>query len=529
MAGMRISRVIYAAAFLILTACAFDQSAGLSITDTPSPVPLPQGTPVPTRRRELHPIETPAPTNSATPDSRIQCDTSVENTETTHSVTAELNYVKRAVKVAQQITYTNSTGESLDTLVINVKSNWQPGIFTLQSLDLGDEQQLPYHITGQRLEINFPQPLPDTCTIHINLKFDLRLPLIDFGGFHAYQGYLGYSDRQANLGQWLPVVAVRQEKAWISHDEIAIGEQDILDIANWDVTLSIVNAPDSIRVAAPGIVEQISDNKWRFILLQARDFSLSVGENYRLLQQETASKVIVELYSFSDAILSKDTGSMDSAAYALATAVKSMNLYEALYGPYPLKRLVIVEGDFPDGMEFSGIVFVGGEYFRGLGGVESYLTIISVHEVAHQWWYARVGNDQAINPWLDEALATYSELVFIEKYYPTLTDWWWNFRVNRLLPQGFVDSTVYEFSSRRAYINAIYLRGVEMLQDLRTSLGDDVFFGWLHQYASAGAGHIMTPEQFWSFLTPQQFAKTEAIRNRYLQQPQINTIATTPS
>jgi len=171
-------------------------------------------------------------------------------------------------------------------------------------------------------------------------------------------------------------------------------------------------------------------------------------------------------------------------------------------------------------------VFVGGEYFRGLSGVESYLTLISVHEIAHQWWYSRVGNDQALHPWLDEALATYSEFIFIEKFYPTLTDWWWDFRVNRLLPQGFVDSTVYEFTSRRAYINAIYLRGVLMLHDLRQTLGDDVFFGWLNRYASTGSGRVMSPEDFWSLLTPEQLERTKPIRERYLQKPQIISLAT---
>lgn len=31
------------------------------------------------------------------------------------------------------------------------------------------------------------------------------------------------------------------------------------------------------------------------------------------------------------------------------------------------------------------------------------------HEVAHQWFYGLVGDDQARDPWLDEAFATYAE------------------------------------------------------------------------------------------------------------------------
>jgi hypothetical protein len=31
------------------------------------------------------------------------------------------------------------------------------------------------------------------------------------------------------------------------------------------------------------------------------------------------------------------------------------------------------------------------------------------HEVAHQWFYGLVGNDQGRDPWLDEGLASYAE------------------------------------------------------------------------------------------------------------------------
>ena len=260
---------------------------------------------------------------------------------------------------------------------------------------------------------------------------------------------------------------------------------------------------------------------WEFSLSNARDFSLSMSTEFKVLSKDTENGVTVELYSYDDAILQTTAGEISTPAFALDVATSALAMYSDLYGNFPYKRMVIVQGDFPDGMEFSGLVFVGGEYFRGFNGPTSYLMLITVHEISHQWWYGRVGNDQAINPWLDEALATYSEFVFIEEYYPALRDWWWSFRVDAYAPDGYVDSTVYEFKSRRAYINAVYLRGVRMLNDLRNELGTDAFFDWLRKYADAGAGKIVDPTFFWSLLTPQQFAATAAIREKYLRQPQI--------
>ncbi len=193
-----------------------------------------------------------------------------------------------------------------------------------------------------------------------------------------------------------------------------------------------------------------------------------------------------------------------------------------MFGALPQQRLVVVEADFPDGMEFSGLIFVGAGWFdQWTGTPQSYLTIITAHEVAHQWWYARVGSDQALTPWLDEALATYSEYLFYEAHYPELSDWWWQFRVATFVPDGFTDaapvgSSVYTFPNLRSYINAVYLRGARMLHQLRRDLGTEAFLAWLAAYAQAGDGRIADPDLLWSLLTPEQQQQTEATRRRYL-------------
>jgi aminopeptidase N len=38
------------------------------------------------------------------------------------------------------------------------------------------------------------------------------------------------------------------------------------------------------------------------------------------------------------------------------------------------------------------------------------VTLLVHHETAHQWFYSLVGNDQARDPWLDEALATWAQV-----------------------------------------------------------------------------------------------------------------------
>ncbi|WP_149453482.1 M1 family aminopeptidase [Pasteuria penetrans] len=37
---------------------------------------------------------------------------------------------------------------------------------------------------------------------------------------------------------------------------------------------------------------------------------------------------------------------------------------------------------------------------------------VGSHEIAHQWWYGFVGNDQVREPWLDEGLTTFSAVMY---------------------------------------------------------------------------------------------------------------------
>jgi hypothetical protein len=499
----------------LLAACNFTRVESLPQFPTATTVRVVQATLVPTAERQMRDVPTiegQLPDNVCSPDDGAAT--------TTHSVIADINYAQRIVAVAQTIRYVNRTEQVLSELLLNVEPNTWPGAFTLDSVTLG-ENGVSYTLTGRRLIVELPQTLVPGCAATIGLTFRLAVPRVG-EGVAAYKGYFGYSPRQLNLGHWLPTIAARLSQDWVTREAYAFGEQEVLDNANWDVTLNVTGALNTLRIAAPGEITSLAPLSWQVVQRNARELAVSLSETFNVADEELESGVRVELYSFNDAIVQSEQGTIDSPSYALAIASQSLALYEQLYGAYPYNRLVVIQADFPDGMELSGLVFVGGEYFRGfLGDPASYLTIITAHEIAHQWWYGKVGNDQALSPWLDEALATYSEFVFIEEYYPQLQDWWWWFRVDRLEPEGFVDSTVYEFPTIRAYINAVYLRGVRMLHTLRSDLGNDAFFDWLHRYADAGAGRVATPDLLWSLLTPQQMGMTTATRQAYLRQPQL--------
>jgi hypothetical protein len=340
-------------------------------------------------------------------------------------------------------------------------------------------------------------------------------------GYFGKFGYLGFTDRQINLGHWLPTVAVFRNDDWYTPRPHVVGEQSINEVSDFEVNLRIEDAPPTIDVAGPGQMRVLGDNQWAFTTQNMREFAVSVGNGFRRTSQLAADGTVVEVYYFPET--SAGSG-FNAAAQSLQSATEALMLYEELFGlSYPYERLVIVEGDFADGMEFSGIAFVGEAWFRTWRGEPNdWITVITVHEVAHQWWYAMIGSDSAADPYLDEAFATYSEYLYFQRYYGEQTQWWWDFRVRGYdTTAGFMDAEVYQYDNGRPYINATYLKGAEMLSVMRQVLGDEGFFAWLMRYAQENQFGIATPEGLWGALSSEQYAQTLPIRERYMEQVNI--------
>ena len=460
------------------------------------------------------------PTDEPTPD---RCDSDDERPARRIRASVQIDYEMKTVEVAETIRFRNRETSPLDEIVLDVQTNQWEDSFELMELTVNDEPAT-HDLNLNRLSIALAEPLAIGCWLEFALKFRLQ-PAEIRDGLRSYRGFFGYSPRQINLGHFLPTVAARLEEEWRIHDPIGIGEQVVYDVADWDVRVEVLNSADSVVLAAPGTVKALGSGLWEITLPDSRDFALSVSEEFVVSELQVADNLTVEVYAFADAQINANGLRLDGAGHVLQEAKKALELFGQIFGPYSRDRFVIVQGDFPDGMEFTGLAFVGGAWFYRFDGTQNnYLTLISVHEIAHQWWYAKVGNDSALNPWLDEALSTYCEYLFIEKHYPADKNWWWTFRVAGYFPQGMVDSTVYEFDTAREYINAVYLRGVQMVHNLRVDIGDDAFFELLRAYLSAGDGRIADPTLLWSQLSPEQHSQTAGTRSEFLHDPNVNAL-----
>jgi hypothetical protein len=302
----------------------------------------------------------------------------------------------------------------------------------------------------------------------------------------------GYTARQVNLVDWYPFIPPYiPGEGWQAHRAGFFGEHQVYELADFEVSLSMSDTGQDIQIAASAPAMQ--EGSWHHYQHQAaRNFAWSASHMYQVYSTVVGDTTILS-YAFPDHAAAGEA--------TLRTTAEALELYSRLYAPYPNQLLTVVEADFLDGMEYDGLYFLSnGFYNLYQGKPDDYLIAIAAHETAHQWFYAMVGNDQAMEPWLDEALCTYQERIFYEHLYPQALDWWWTYRVNYYNPQGWVDGSIYNPEGYRAYRDAVYLNGAVFLEELRQEIGDEVFFAFLRDYVAQTRDEIATGELFFSIL-----------------------------
>ncbi len=463
--------------------------------DAADPMPSPTDefhSPVPPTAAPVTPTDTSLPPTgtstavivSPTPSSQPTGD------RTHYTLYVTLDYAGRNVAANETIRYVNTTGQTLSEIVLAVEPNLWGNCFTVASLSEDDAEATNYDLSGHRLTVYPAQPLAPGAVSKIAIGFSLSLPA------KAYDGTFGYTSNQVNLTDWYPFV-VPYMGGWVLHDNWAFGEYLVYDIADYDIYIK-TDSDVVLAASAPG--EPAGDTT-HYHLDAARNFAISASDSFKV-DESAVGSVKIRSYYFA--------GDGDASQAVVWMATQSLSLYGVKFAPYPHESLSIVETGLPDGQEFDGLVFLGSNFYSGYNGsARSNLVTIGTHEIAHQWWYGLVGDDQAMEPWLDEAMSVYSERIFYEYNYPGYGDWWWNFRVNYFHPTGYVDSSVYSFGDFHSYVAAVYLNGANFLDDLRTRIGDDAFFAFLKDYASQESGRIATSSDFFSILrehTDKKFA-----------------------
>jgi hypothetical protein len=476
----------------ILAACSslpFAPTATPTLTQTQTPAAT--LTPLPTTTPTFTPTAVPAPERAK------------------YTLNATIDYDAHTVTVDETILYPNLADNQLNALTLAVIPNLWNGSFTLKGVSINGTPTTTHSLIGQRLDLALTEFVKPNETVAINIQYALVLPFAEQEDPNISRPRIyGYTKRQLNLVNWYPFVVPYINGEWILHEPWFYGEHLVYDTADYEVNLKFTDPASAPVVAASGVAEAMGDST-RYVITSARAFALAASREFQVSSQQVGD-VTVSSYYYP---LSKTSGRA-----AMQASAEALQIFNQRYGPYPHKTLAIVMGDFNDGMEYSAFFYLSRDFYNLYKGAPvSYLIFVAVHETSHQWWFEQVGNDQAQQPWLDESLATYSEMVYYENLHPNLVGEWWTYRIDFYKPQGFVDIPIYDGQGFRPYTNAAYFQGAHFLDKLRERIGDEAFFAFLQDYRAQEQGKIATANDFFRILKTHTRTDYSDVARQYFQ------------
>lgn len=427
-----------------------------------------------------------------------------------YDIRAELDYGWKKLTAQQLVTLHQPSNQPLDEIVLVVQPNWYPGTFQLDEIGWLDGSPIDdYVLDGIQLRIPLSESWQPGTSKELSLAFTLNLPTLDRGEEFGPNPF-GYTTRQINLTDWHPFVPPFAAGEWLVHHPWFYGEHLVYPLADYQVEIRLVNAPNGTVIAA-NTLDRGEGDTHIYRIDQARNFVVSVSPEYRVFQEEVEGVTLLG-YSFPfDAAIGEA---------AFRTTVEAFKLYYLLFGPYPHESLSMVQADFLHGMEYDGLYFLSKAFYNTYDGTPAtYLVAIAAHETAHQWWFGLVANDQALEPWLDEALCTFAERLYYENLYPESLKWWVDYRVDYYEPHGWVDVSIYDSEGYRSYRDAVYLNGMNFLTELRDLIGADVFMVFLQDYLNRNTKELASAADFFDILREHSDADWSSLKSKYFQKP----------
>ena len=224
------------------------------------------------------------------------------------------------------------------------------------------------------------RPFATGVPVHVSMRFRLSVPA-------GVVDRLARAGGSVRMGSFYPLLPWEPGVGWDTDPPTtSLAETSSSPTADYTVRLHLPAGTTALATGDPG-----AGGVWR--AQAVRDFAVAVGR-FRQATVTVHAPAPVRVVAGVEAAMSlRPAAVADAVGHDLETLSRR-------FGPYPWPALhVAVVPDLKEvGIEYPTMIFLGADTAGEL----------TTHEVAHQWFYSLVGNDQARDPVLDEGLATYA-------------------------------------------------------------------------------------------------------------------------
>ncbi|MCW8382225.1 M1 family metallopeptidase [Streptomyces justiciae] len=360
----------------------------------------------------------------------------------------------------QRVSFRNASDRPLREVYVRLWGNGDdkcgtpgmPSPVKLSHIHGGTADRLSVNCTA--LRITLPKPLAHGE--RTALSFDVSITVPQRNTRFGREGAFRF------LGNALPVLAVHDAKGWHLDPYVSTGESFYALASDFRVR---IDHPSALKVPATGRTWTTHGEPGRTVTHsvahRVRDFAWAAGP-FRTATDTSPGGVRVKSYWAPNT---------PAAGVRLnrKDGVAAVDRFSKEFGRYPYGEIdLVMTKDFGGGMEYPGLVI--------LGTTDEGSAV--VHEVAHQWWYGIVGNDEYGAPWLDESFAQYANARF---YGWDTRDCWSD--VYWPSESGAITNSMAYWSTHPGEYHLIYTAGPCALADLERTIGTDTMARLLKRYA----------------------------------------------
>ncbi len=396
----------------------------------------------------------------------------------------------------EEVYYTNRTGKPLQEIYFRLFPNlYGSSLMTVSHLQVNGQSTegvLEQENTALRVPVS-PLLQPGQAAV-ISLDFSVNVPTDGGGNYNSFV----YTKQVLALAQFYPLIPAYDSAGW--HLEIPpnYGDVTYTDTSFYEIR---VTAPETVTVASSGsILQQQKSGNQQVLTLAGgpiRDFYLAASDQYSVISEKIGETTVNGYAS---------AGQKELAGRTLGFAQKAFASYAQHFGVYPYTVFNII-GTPNDalGIEYPQAIALNQNLWdpkADFGSIPAsvLLEATTAHEIAHQWFYGVVGDDQVNQPWLDEAMAQYDTFLYYEDTYGISAaqsysqDWSnrWK-RVNDAnTPIGLPVSSY----TAQSYGAIVYGRGPIFIETLSQQMGADKFAAFLKDYYQTYQWGISTTDDF---------------------------------
>jgi tartrate-resistant acid phosphatase type 5 len=448
---------------------------------------------------------------------------------TLYTIRLNIDYPEHTFTGYTRIDYTNTETEALESLFFrsypNLGQSYGNGqLIVYPAIINGQPAETKMSLNGSVVEVHLPSALAPGEKVQVNFESKGFVP-VDFGSGDSASGYgmYNYSQGVLALANFYPQLAVYESGEWRLDPIYGYGDSVYSDAALY--TVEVFSDP-SLVLATSGmwVSQQAVDGKVmrRYISGPARDFFIIASPDYQVASRQVGETIVNSYY------LPEDNAGGEQA---LETAARSLEIFIKRYGPYPYKEYDIVEAPLnqPSGIEYPALGLINERLYDDLVAPDFNATV--AHEVAHQWWYNVVGNDVQRAPWMDEALATYSSILYWEQvggapakqqalaYYQAKYDQ--NTQTGWDAPVTSPMAYFQESNRIESYNPIVYAKGGLFYDELRRTVGDDAFFRALQFYYGTHWFTIASTSELLGALQSATSIKLDDLFETWLYMPEV--------